>query len=97
MVNPFQAYEGLDLFGNAHFIKVMRAVLPDQSILLLDADSQSVMRFSPRLLELQNQIQPTLGANNPIPLSPASAVTVSPNHVLYLAVDGQVYFALNMP
>ncbi|WKZ37571.1 MAG: hypothetical protein QY332_06440 [Anaerolineales bacterium] len=97
MVNPFKAYEGIDLFGNAHFIKVMRAVLPDQSILLLDADSQSVMRFSPRLLELQNLIQPTLGENNPIPLRPASAVAVSPNHVLYLAVDGQVYFALNMP
>jgi hypothetical protein len=97
MVNPFKAYEGIDLFGNAHFIKIMHAVLPDQSILLLDADSQSVMRFSPRLLELQNQIQPLPGANNPIPARPASAVTVSPNHVLYLAVDGQVYFALNMP
>jgi hypothetical protein len=55
------------------------------------------MRFAPRSLELQNQFRPTIDSTNPVPSGPAGAVTVSPNHVLYLAVDGQVYFASNMP
>ena len=72
--------------------------LPDQSILLLDADTQSVLRFAPRTLELQNQFRPQTGSANPIPNNrPVGAVAVGPNHVLYLAVNGQVYFATNMP
>jgi hypothetical protein len=74
--------------------------LPDQSILLLDADTQTqgVFRLTPRTLDLQNQFRPTKGTKNPIPNGrPFGAVTVGPNHVLYLAVDGQVYFATDMP
>jgi hypothetical protein len=96
-VNPLQAYQDIDLFGAANFTQMLYAAQPDQSILLLDADSQSVMRFSPRMLELQNQFRPTTGSANPIPVGPVGAVAVSPDHVLYLAVNGQVYFALNMP
>jgi hypothetical protein len=73
------------------------AAPPDPSILILDADGQSVMRFTPRTLELQNQFQPTTGSGNPVPRTPVGAVAVSPDHVLYLAVDGQVYFAVDMP
>lgn len=97
LVNPFLAYQGSDLFSTAHFTQVLFAAPPDQSILMLDADTQGVMRFSPRSLELQNQFRPMTGAANPIPSGPAGAVTVSPNHVLYMAVDGQIYFATNMP
>lgn len=97
LVNPFPAYRDLDLFGSAHFIKIMLAAPPDQSVLMLDAESQSMMRFSPRSMELQNLIQPAAGADNPVPAKPVSAATVGPNHVLYFAVDGQVYFAPNMP
>ncbi len=97
LVNPFTAYQGSDLFATAHFTQLLFAAQPDQSILMLDTDTQGVMRFSPRSLELQNQFRPTLDSTNPVPSGPASAVTVSPNHVLYLAVNGQVYFAANMP
>ncbi len=97
LVNPFPAYRDLDLFGSAHFIKIMLAAPPDSSLLLLDADSQRVMRFSPRVMELQNLIQPAAGEDNLLPPLPVSAATVAPNHVLYFAVDGQVYFAPNMP
>ncbi|MBE0672337.1 MAG: hypothetical protein IH588_17315 [Anaerolineales bacterium] len=97
LVNPFGAYQGSDLFSTAHFTQLLFAAPPDPSILLLDADSRGVMRFSPRSLELQNQFRPMTGAANPISSGPAGAVAVSPNHVLYLAVDGQVYFATNMP
>lgn len=95
--NPFPAYGSTDLFALAHFTQILFAAPPDPSLLLLDAEGQSVMRFAPRTLELQNQFQPTAGTGNPIPSGPVSAVAVSPNHVLYLAVNGQVYFAVNMP
>ena len=97
LVNPFSAYQGSDLFGTAHFTQLLFAAPPDQAILLLDADTQGVMSFSPRSLELKSQFRPATGAANPIPSGPAGALTVSPNHVLYLAVDGQIYFATNMP
>jgi hypothetical protein len=94
MTNPFSAYQDLDLFGTAHFTQILLAAQPDQSILLLDADTQGVMRFSPRTLELTDQFRPTTGPSNPIPPGPVGAVTVGPNHAMYLAVDGQVYFAV---
>ncbi len=97
LVNPFVAYQNEDLFASAHFTQMLFAALPDQSILLLDADSQSVLRFAPRTLELQNQFRPTTGDTNPVSQGAVGAVTVGPNHVLYLAVKGQVYFATNMP
>ncbi|NOT05873.1 MAG: hypothetical protein HOP27_14860 [Anaerolineales bacterium] len=98
--NPFPAYQDTDLFAGAHFTQMLFTALPDQSILLLDADTltQGVFRFTPRNLDLQNQFRPAKGTKNPIPGGrPFGAVTVGPNHVLYLAVDGQVYFATDMP
>jgi hypothetical protein len=99
LVNPFPAYQDMDLFSNANFTQMIPAALPDQSILMLDADAQSVFRFTPRpqTLELQNQFRPTLGDTNPVPAGTVGAVAVSPSHALYLAVGGQVYFATNMP
>lgn len=96
-VNPLPAYSDTDLFASAHFTQLLFAAPPDPSILLLDAEHQNIMRFSARTLELQNQFQPTTGNRNPIPPGTAAAVAVSPDHVLYLAVDGQIYFASNMP
>jgi hypothetical protein len=97
LVNPFAAYQNEDLFTGAHFTQMLFAPLPDQSILLLDADAQSVLRFAPRTLELQNQFRPAQGTANPIPSGTIGAVAVGPNHVLYLALNGQVYFATNLP
>lgn len=68
---------------------------PDSSLLLLDADSRSVLRISKRTLELQDQIYPMPGSS--LKLGPAGAMTVSPNRVLFLAVDDQIYFATDMP
>ena len=97
LINPFAAYQDTDLFANANFTQMLFTALPDQSILLLDADTQGVLRFAPRSLELQNQFRPSTGVTNPVSPGPAGAVTVGPNHVLYLAVNGQVYFATDMP
>jgi hypothetical protein len=97
--NPFEAYRDTDLFASAHFTQMLFTALPDQSILLLDADSpsQGIFRFMPRTLDLQNQFRPKTGVSNPIPAGAIGAVAVGANHVLYLAVNGQVYFAADMP
>ena len=97
LVNPFPAYQDTNLFGTAHFTQILFAAPPDPSILLLDSDSQSVMRFASRSLELRNQFRPATGNANPVPAGSIGAVAVSPDHVLYIAVNGQVYFAVNMP
>jgi hypothetical protein len=85
------------LFASGHFTQLLFNALPDQSILILDADTQGVLSFAQRSLELKNQFRPTTGPKNPIPPGAAGAVAVGPNHVLYLAVNGQVYFATDMP
>ncbi|MCJ7435989.1 MAG: hypothetical protein MUO77_21115, partial [Anaerolineales bacterium] len=85
LVNPLGAYKDTDLFSRAHITQMMFTVPPDSSILLLDADNQSILRFTPRSLELQNQLRPTTGVSNPISQGSVDAMTAGPNHVLYLA------------
>jgi len=97
LVNPLGAYKDTDLFSQAHITQMMFTVPPDPSILLLDADNQSVLRFTPRSLELQNQLRPTTGASNPVSQGSIGAMAAGPNHVLYFAIKDKVYFATNMP
>ncbi len=98
--NSFPAYGDTNLFAGAHFTQMLFTALPGQSILLLDADSpttQGVFRFAPRILNLQDQYRPKIGASGSIPPGPIDAMAVGANHVLYLAVNGQVYFTTDMP
>jgi hypothetical protein len=97
LTNPYSAYQDTDLFGAANITQMLFTAPPDLSILLLDANSQGIFRLTPRSLELQNQLRPTTGSSNPVQSGLVGAVTVGPNHVLYLAVRGQVYFATGMP
>jgi hypothetical protein len=95
LVNTLPAYQGLDLFAQTHVTQLLLTGSPDTMLLLLDADNRSVLRFSPRTLELQNQIYPMPG--NSFKPGPAGAMAVNPNRVLFLAVDDQVYFATDLP
>ncbi len=95
LTNPIPAYQGIDLFGQAHITQMMLTTPPDSTLLLLDADNRSIMRLSPRTLELLSQVYPTPGTA--LKAGPAGAMTVNPNRVLFLAVDDQVYFAMDMP
>ncbi len=98
LTNPFPAYQDTDLFGTAHITQIAVSAPPDTSLLLLSADDQAVFRITPRSFELQNQMKPaTIGTSSPVPSGPVDAIAVAPNHVLYLAIDGQVYFATGMP
>jgi len=95
LVHSLPAYQDIDLFAQAHITQMHLTLPPDSNLLLLDADNRSVLRVSSRTLELQNQIYPMPGAS--LKPSPAGAMTVNPNRVLFLAVDDQVYFAADMP
>ena len=95
LVNNLPAYQGIDLFAQAHITQMMLTSPPDATLLLLDADTRSIMRLSSRTLELQSQIYPTPGAA--LKSGPAGALTVNPNRVLFIAVDDQIYFATDMP
>lgn len=95
LVNNIPAYQDIDLFENAHITQMMLTPPPDSTLVLLDADNRSVMRISPRTLELQNQIYPMPGTS--LQPGPAGAMTINPNRVLFLAVNNQVYFAMDMP
>ena len=97
LVNPLPAYRDLDLFGTAHFTQMMFTPAPDSALLLLDSDSQGVFRFAARSLELQGQLRPLAGRENPLPQGAVTAMTVSPNHVLYFALQDRIYFATDLP
>jgi hypothetical protein len=97
LLNTFPAYQDQDLFGTAHFTQLAFSAPPDTSILMLSADDQSVFRITPRSFELQNQLRPATSPSNPLASGPVGAIAVGPNHILYLAVKGQVYFATGMP
>ena len=95
--DSFPALLGLDLFTQAHFTQIALTNPPNPVVLLLDSEHQSVYRFTPRSLELQNQVSGYAGKANPFQRGPVGAMAVSPNYVLYLAIGNQVYFATNLP
>jgi hypothetical protein len=96
-VDNYPAHRDLDIFGMAHFTQMSMTSPPNSVILLLDSASQSVFRFSPRSFEFQNRVTGYTGEANPFQQGSASAMAVSPNYVLYLAIDDQVYFATDLP
>jgi hypothetical protein len=97
LVNPFPAYRDLNLFSEAHFTRMMFSPAPDPALLLLDADSQGVFRIAPRSLELQRQLRAVTGRANPLPQGQVTAMAMSPNHVLYFALQDRLYFASDSP
>jgi hypothetical protein len=96
-MDNFPAHRDMNVFTQAHFTQLALTSPPNPVILLLDADHQRVFRLSPRSLELQNQVTGYSGEGNPFQPGPVSAMAVSPNYVLYLAIGNQVYFATNLP
>jgi len=96
-IDNYLAHQDIDIFEQAHFTQMSLTNPPNPVVLLLDSENQSVFRFTPRSLELQNQISGFAGNANPFQPGPVGAMAISPNYVLYLAVGNQVYFATNLP
>jgi len=95
--DPFPAHQDVNIFADAHFTQMSLTTPPNSVVLLLDSENQKVFRFTPRVLELQNQVTGHAGQDSPFDPKPVDAMTVSPNYVLYLAIGNQVYFATNLP
>ena len=95
--DSYPAHQDINVFAQAHFTQMSLTNPPNAVVLLLDSENQSVFRFSPRSLELQNQIYSHAGKGNPFKSSSVGAMTVSPNYVLYLAIGDQIYFAADLP
>lgn len=96
-LDPFPAHQDTNIFAQAHFTQISLTAAPNSVLLLLDSENRKVYRFTPRSLELQNQLTGNAGKGNPFQSGPAGAMAVSPNYVLYLAIGNQVYFATNLP
>lgn len=96
-LDNYPAHQDVDVFQLAHFTQMSITSPPNSVILVLDSENQSVFRFSPRSFELQNQVTGYSGKANPFKRESVSAMAVSPNYVLYLAIGNQVYFATNLP
>ena len=96
-IDTFPAHQDINIFEQAHFTQMSLTNPPNPIVLLLDSANQSVFRFTPRSLELQDQVTGFSGKANPFQQGQVSAMAISPNYVLYLAVGNQVYFATNLP
>ncbi|MBV6395992.1 MAG: hypothetical protein HFACDABA_01580 [Anaerolineales bacterium] len=93
--HAFPAYGTRNAFAEAHFTQMVFAAPPDIAMLILDADGRSVFRIGLRMFELQSVFG---AAGDSIALPGAlTAMTVSPNHVLYVAIGGQAYFTNEAP
>ncbi len=96
-IDNFPAHQDIDVFAQAHFTQMSLTNPPNPVVLLLDSENRSVFRLTPRSLELQNQVAGHPGKASPFQQGPIDAMAISPNYVLYLAIDNQVYFATNLP
>ncbi len=96
-LDHFPAHQDVNVFAQAHFTQMAVTASPNSVLLLLDSENRKVFRFTPRSLELQNQLTGFAGKGNPFESGPVGAMAVSPNYVLYLAIGDQVYFATNLP
>ena len=96
-IDKFPAHRDIDVFALAHFTQMLLTNPPNPVVLLLDSENQTVFRFTPRSLELQNQVRGFAGSDNPFQRGSVGAMAVSPNYVLYLAIGDQVYFTTSLP
>lgn len=94
LLNTIPAYQGIDLFAQSHITQIVLTAPPDMAMLMLDADNRSLLRISPRTLELQSQIYPK--DESSIKFGPASAIMSTPSRVLFMAVEDQVYFSTDL-
>ena len=97
-VDTRPGFQGGIHLSDAVFSQITFTSLPDPSVAMLEPNTQAVFRFSARALELQNQLQAGTGKDNHLPKGARlTAVAFSPNKVIFVFVNGQVYFAQNIP
>jgi len=97
-VDTRPGYQGGIHLSDAVFSQIAITSLPDPSVAVLEPNAQAIFRFSARSLELQNQVRAGTGKDNHLPKGiQLNAMAFSPNKVLFVFVNGQVFFAQNVP
>ena len=98
LVDTRPGYQSGATLSDGIFSQLAFTSPPDPAVALLESHTNSIFRFSARALELQNQIQPGAGKNNPLPANTEiTAMAFGPNKVLFVFVGGQAYFANDVP
>lgn len=99
LVDTRPGYESSEKLAGATFSQIAFTPPPDPAVALLEPYPyiQSIYRFSARALELQHEIAPPPNGQIPPPDHIVTAMAFSPNKVIFISVDGQVYFAVNVP
>lgn len=85
--------------ANAYFTQLTFTEAPDQALYFFDPLAQAVYRFSPRTdsLILQGQFRASEEDRAKMLDSTATAMTISPNRYIFISVNGQVYYATDVP
>ncbi|HEY3311514.1 MAG TPA: hypothetical protein VGK00_07750 [Anaerolineales bacterium] len=97
-VDTRPGYEGGMNLSDGIFSQIAFTSAPDPSVALLEPFTQSIFRFSPRALELQNQVRAGTNKDSPLPRGmPVTAMAFSPNKNVFMYVNGQLFFSKNSP
>lgn len=91
MINRFPAYGSANVFAEAHYTQMILTGPPDSTLLLLDDEGQSIHRLGSHGFELLGILGASAGNGS------LGALAVNPNHILYLAIGGQVYVTADAP
>jgi hypothetical protein len=96
-IDPRPGYAGGLHLSDGIFSQIAFPSVPDRSVALLEPYTQSVFRFKLDL-SLRDQVHAGAGKENTLPKgAPVTAMAFSPNKVLFLFLDNQVFFATNVP
>jgi hypothetical protein len=80
-------------FEDAKFLLLQSTQPPDPSLYILDEVADAVYQFSLRKLNLQRQYQPMVDQDYPLPESPVTGFTLTPNRKMMLAFGNQAFYA----
>lgn len=98
LVDTRPGFQGGATLSDGIFTQIFFTQAPNPAVNLLEPNTRSIFRFSPRSLELQNQIRSQAGKEDGLPQNaPITAMAFSPNKALFVLVDGQVYFTPSVP
>jgi hypothetical protein len=80
------------IFPNAYFAQIQASLPPDPSLFLLDVNAPAIYRFSLQL-NLDRLFQPSQYTDLVLLEPPATAFTLSPSRILFLAYGDEVIYA----
>lgn len=83
----------VNTFSDAHFTQMLSIGLPTPALYMLDPQGQAIYLFSLQL-RLQNQYREDTAGASRLPSRPATAFTIAPNRLVFMAFDNQVYYAV---